>query len=173
MTDWDVYLTFEEGSSSKFWRARTDGGRLFVNFGRIGSDGQTQIKDFDDEETAQAELEKVAASKRKKGYVDAGAEGGGDGDDEEAAPPPRPAPAKAAKPARAAAPAAPPPQSADLALQAGGRKVDLRLVCVGSSVRTVVVEHYDTPATASAAFARLKEAIVAEGYKAVASRTDL
>jgi predicted DNA-binding WGR domain protein len=171
MADWNVYLTFEEGSSSKFWRARTDGGRLFVNFGRIGSDGQTQIKDFASEEAAQAELEKVAASKRKKGYQDAEG-GGGDEGDEDEAPPPKAVSKPAAKAPAKAAPA-PPPQTADLALAAAGRKVDLRLVCVGNTVRTVVVEHYENAGAAAAAFARLKEAMATEGYKPVAARTDL
>ena len=52
MSDWTVHLEFEEGTSSKFWRARTDGQTLYVNYGKIGSAGQTQVKDFGDAATA-------------------------------------------------------------------------------------------------------------------------
>ena len=48
MSDWTVHLEFEEGTSSKFWRARVEGKTLYVNYGKIGSNGQTQVKDFGD-----------------------------------------------------------------------------------------------------------------------------
>src|SRR5438105_3821608 len=116
MSDWTVHLEFEEGTSSKFWRARVEGKTLYVNYGKIGANGQTQVKDFGNPATAQAEFDKLVREKRKKGYTDAGGEGGGGGeddeaedqdedgdeeggDDEEEAPPPK----KAAKPAPAAA----------------------------------------------------------------------
>src|SRR5512144_2323581 len=76
MSDWTVELEFEEGTSSKFWRARVDGKTLYVNYGKIGSNGQTQIKDFADGGTAMKEFDKLVREKRKKGYVDAGGEGG-------------------------------------------------------------------------------------------------
>jgi predicted DNA-binding WGR domain protein len=37
MADWTVHLEFEEGTSSKFWRARVEGKTLYVNYGKIGS----------------------------------------------------------------------------------------------------------------------------------------
>lgn len=164
MSDWDVYLIFVKGSSNKFWRARTQGSRLFVNYGRIGSDGQTQIKDLASDEQARQEMEKVAASKRKKGYWDHDAAAAG----EEAA---APAPAPAAAPAPA--PAADRPQVTDLELRAGGRKIELRLVQQGAALRTVVVEHYDSPQAAAEAFARISAAMTDEGYRKVAARQDL
>ena len=159
MSDWDVYLIFVKGSSNKFWRARTQGSRLFVNYGRIGSDGQTKIKDLASEEQARGEMETVAASKRKKGYWDHDAEAAGE--EEAAAPAPEPAPA-AAK-----------PQVTDLELQAAGRKIELRLVQQGAALRTVVVEHYDSPQAAAEAFARIATAMTEEGYRKVAARQDL
>ncbi|HEX3483186.1 MAG TPA: WGR domain-containing protein [Kofleriaceae bacterium] len=98
---------------------------------KIGSNGQTQVKDLADPAAAKKEYDKLVAEKRKKGYVDAGSGGGGssanedadaeagrggggaddedeDSDDEEDERPARkpaskraPAPASAAKPATA------------------------------------------------------------------------
>src|SRR3569623_2098885 len=75
MSDWTVHLEFEEGNSSKFWRARVEGKTLFVNYGKIGANGQTQVKDFASEAAAAGEYDKLVREKRKKGYVDAN--GGG------------------------------------------------------------------------------------------------
>ena len=82
MSDWTVHLEFAEGSSSKFWRARVEGKTLYVNYGKIGANGQTQVKDFADPAAAKAEYDKLVREKRKKGYEDAGA-GGGEGGDED------------------------------------------------------------------------------------------
>src|SRR5690349_17496764 len=125
MSDWTVHLEFEEGTSSKFWRARVEGKTLYVNYGKIGSNGQTQVKDLGDPAAAKAEYDKLVREKRKKGYSDIavrrddaegraqdddddgdGDEGGDDeggDDDEDDKPAARPA-KKPAKPA--AAPAA-------------------------------------------------------------------
>jgi predicted DNA-binding WGR domain protein len=91
MSDWTVHLEFEEGNSSKFWRARVEGKTLYVNYGKIGSNGQTQVKDLADPAAAKKEYDKLVAEKRKKGYVDTGAgagrspDGGGDDGDDDAA----------------------------------------------------------------------------------------
>ena len=84
MSEWTVHLEFEEGTSNKFWRARVEGKTLYVNYGKIGSAGQTQVKDLADPAAAKREYDKLVAEKRKKGYADAGAGGGdaeADGDD--------------------------------------------------------------------------------------------
>ena len=168
MSDWDVQLVFTEGSSNKFWRARTDAGRMFVNYGRIGTNGQTQVKDFPTPEKAKSELEKVAGSKRRKGYVDEGDDPAG----EAAAPAAPTAPAKKAE-AKPAAKAPASVQLADLELAQGKRKIELRLVQDGSQLRTVVVEHYDSPARAAEAFERIAQAMADEGYQRVPMRKDL
>ncbi|MEJ7598369.1 MAG: WGR domain-containing protein [Kofleriaceae bacterium] len=180
MSEWTVHLEFEEGTSSKFWRARVEGKTLYVNYGKIGSGGQTQVKDFGDAAGAQKEFDKLVREKRKKGYAESGEGGGGsgddedqdgaeagdDGDDEDEAPPPK----KASKPAPAA-PAAPAVSargkdgSARLSLEAGARKVESQLYLDGKVVRMESSESYATPEAAKKAFERLKKTLVGEGYK--------
>ena len=58
------------------WRALVEGKTLYVNYGKIGSAGQTQVKDFGNGDAAQKEYDKLVREKRKKGYVD---QGGGSG----------------------------------------------------------------------------------------------
>ncbi|HUS27862.1 MAG TPA: WGR domain-containing protein [Kofleriaceae bacterium] len=75
MSNWTAHLEFEEGTSSKFWRARVEGATLYVNYGKIGTAGQTQVKDFGSADLATKEYDKLVREKRKKGYVDAGSGG--------------------------------------------------------------------------------------------------
>ncbi len=63
-------LVFKDGTSNKFWRIAQDGYRQTVCFGRVGTDGQTQTKEFGSEDDAKKSCEKLIAEKRKKGYVD-------------------------------------------------------------------------------------------------------
>lgn len=187
MSNWTVHLEFEEGTSSKFWRARVDGATLYVNYGKIGTAGQTQVKDFGSADLATKEYDKLVREKRKKGYVDAGSGGGGgatdgdeddvnddreDDDEDEDDPAPRPAraqvpnPASAARPApAAAAPAARPPGSIRLVLETGNRKVETWISVVGGDVRMDSTEKYATPDAAKKAHDRLKKMLLAEGYK--------
>jgi predicted DNA-binding WGR domain protein len=66
---------FSEGSSNKFWEIRLEGASVITTYGRIGTDGQSTMKDFDTEEQARKEHDKLIASKVQKGYqaVDGGA----------------------------------------------------------------------------------------------------
>lgn len=172
MSDWTIHLEFEEGTSSKFWRARVEGKTLYVNYGKIGSAGQTQVKQLGDPEAAENEYEKLVREKRKKGYVDAGGEGGGDegddedgddgdegDDDEEEAPAKKPA----AKPAAAAAPAAK-PAGVRYVLEAGKRRVETYLSVDGKTVRMEAVETYADADAAKKAHERLKKTLLGEGY---------
>jgi uncharacterized protein (TIGR02996 family) len=59
---------FSEGTSNKFWRIEVSGNRTTVTFGKIGTAGQTQIKDHADDAAAQKEHDKLVAEKLKKGY---------------------------------------------------------------------------------------------------------
>ena len=176
MSDWTVHLEFEEGTSSKFWRARVEGKTLYVNYGKIGSNGQTQVKQLGDPDAAQTEYDKLVREKRKKGYVDAGGGGGGgddeepedqdddegddDGDDEDAPPPKKSAPAPAPK---AAAPAAR-PAGVRYVLEAGKRRVETYLSLDGKTVRMEAVETYADPEAAKKAHERLKKTLLGEGY---------
>lgn len=184
MSDWTVHLEFEEGTSSKFWRARVEGKTLYVNYGKIGAAGQTQVKDFGDPAAATKEYEKLVREKVKKGYVESGGGGGGGddeeedvdtdgdegGDDDEDEAPRKPAKAaapapKAASPApKPAAPAAR-PAGTRYVLEAGSRKVETYLSLDGKTVRMDSVETYATPEAAKKAFDRLKKTLGGEGYK--------
>jgi len=172
VSEWTAHLEFEEGTSSKFWRARVEGKTLYVNYGKIGSGGQTQVKDFADAGAATKEYEKLVREKEKKGYVAAG--GGGeapkdddddepkdedDEDDEEAAPPKK---AAAPKPAPIAAK---PAGGVRLVLEAGSRRVETTLYLDGKTVRMDAVESYATPEAAKKAHDRLKKTLIGEGYK--------
>jgi predicted DNA-binding WGR domain protein len=180
VSDWQVHLEFEEGTSSKFWRARVEGKTLYVNYGKIGSNGQTQVKEFANTEGAQKEFDKLVREKRKKGYADAGGGGGdadedddddedegeddegGEGDDED-----EPAPRKkSGLAALAAAAASDDDDEGDLyTMTAGKKKIELRISLDGKSVRMKTVEIYESTDAAKKALDRLKKNLVAEGYK--------
>jgi len=193
MSDWTVHLEFEEGNSSKFWRARVEGKTLYVNYGKIGSNGQTQVKDLADPAAAKKEYDKLVAEKRKKGYVEAGAGGSpaddADDDSEDAndaddasdadaderparKPAGKRAPAPASKPATATPakqPTAAVPRSAPghrLVLDAGGRQVETTLYLDGNTLRMESQETHASPEAASKAFERLKKLLAGEGYQA-------
>jgi predicted DNA-binding WGR domain protein len=187
MSDWTVHLAFEEGNSSKFWRARVEGKTLYVNYGKIGANGQTQVKDFGDAAAARAEYDKLVREKRKKGYEDVGeggaaedeaddaddaageggADEGGDGEEEATVvrkPVAKPA-AGAAKPAPGAAKPASSVPGHRFVLDAGNRMVETTLYLDGKTVRMDSSEAYASPEAATKAFERLKKMLAGEGYK--------
>src|SRR5262245_23692306 len=59
---------YQEGASRKFWAIEVDGARTLVSFGRIGTKGQTKVKDFADESAARRDCEKLIKEKLAKGY---------------------------------------------------------------------------------------------------------
>lgn len=67
------HFEFVEGSSSKFWEVSASGNDVTVRFGKIGTQGQTQTKTFDDATMAQKHAEKLVGEKTKKGYRETGA----------------------------------------------------------------------------------------------------
>ncbi|MCG8420611.1 MAG: WGR domain-containing protein [Proteobacteria bacterium] len=146
---WKVHLVFADARSNKFWRARTDGHTLYVNYGRVGSSGQTQIKEFDSPQAAQEALEKQASGKRRKGYAD---EPNSTTTAENPSPDKTPAP-----PSK--------PQTVTLTLDQDGRNVELSLRYDGKTVRTEVTETYLSAEQAAAAFVRIQQAMSDEGYK--------
>ncbi|MFD5831765.1 WGR domain-containing protein, partial [Lentzea sp. NPDC060358] len=56
------------GSSAKFWEIDREGTEVTVRFGRLQTNGQTQTKELDTEEAAEAHVAKLVADKEKKGY---------------------------------------------------------------------------------------------------------
>ena len=180
MSDWTVHLEFEEGTSSKFWRARLEGRTLYINYGRIGSQGQTQPKDFPSPELARKELDKLVADKRKKGYVDAGGGGVADDDDDvsddigegdddiydDDAPAVRPAARVASgRPAAAPRPTSRPAGGVRMLLESGSRKVETWIYLDGKTVRMDSTESFASPESAKKAQERLRKLLAAEGYK--------
>jgi len=64
------YFEFVEGNSAKFWEISSQGNEVTVRFGRIGTEGQTQVKSLSDAEAANQHVEKLVGEKTKKGYVE-------------------------------------------------------------------------------------------------------
>ena len=62
---------FVRGNSSKFWEASVSDCSVTISFGRIGTAGQSQTKEFASPVAAQQHADKMIAEKIKKGYVEA------------------------------------------------------------------------------------------------------
>jgi predicted DNA-binding WGR domain protein len=60
---------FRGDGSAKFWQIGRDGSEVTVRVGRIGTAGQTQVKDLGNDAAAEAHVEKLVAAKLKNGYV--------------------------------------------------------------------------------------------------------
>jgi len=65
-----------EGTSNKFWEIALQGSSFTTTYGRIGTDGQTTLKEYDSADKAKKEHDKLVAAKVKKGYKLVG-DGGG------------------------------------------------------------------------------------------------
>jgi predicted DNA-binding WGR domain protein len=65
-------LRSQDGKSDKFWTIVLSGTSHTVTYGRYGTGGQTQTKDFPTTEAASKSYEKLVAEKVKKGYMDDG-----------------------------------------------------------------------------------------------------
>ncbi|MEJ7599974.1 MAG: WGR domain-containing protein [Kofleriaceae bacterium] len=60
---------YTDGSSSKFWQIELSGASFTTTHGKIGSSGQTLLKQWPDAATAKREHDKLIAQKTKKGYA--------------------------------------------------------------------------------------------------------
>jgi len=99
---------FSEGTSNKFWEIELSGTSFTTTYGKIGTSGQTTLKEFKSAVEAKKEFDKLIAEKTRKGYLLVG--GGGrlsraQTVDEDAEDDDKPA-ARAAKPTATAATAA-------------------------------------------------------------------
>lgn len=65
-------LTYQDGSSNKFWNIEVTGNSFIVTYGKIGTVGQTQTKTYDNEDKCLKEAEKLLSEKLKKGYQGSG-----------------------------------------------------------------------------------------------------
>ncbi|MFD7734490.1 DUF4132 domain-containing protein [Kitasatospora phosalacinea] len=63
------------GGSAKFWEAGAEGSAVRVRYGRIGTEGRSQVKESADPAAAAAHLAKLVAEKERKGYL--AVDGGG------------------------------------------------------------------------------------------------
>lgn len=63
-------FVFQDFKSQKFWSIDVAGTDVTVNYGKLGTDGQTQVKNFATTEEAEKAANKLIAEKTKKGYVE-------------------------------------------------------------------------------------------------------
>lgn len=63
-----TYLIFNDGKSHKFWQIVLSGTDLKITWGKIGTDGRTQVKSFDSQFDAKSAMDKLINEKLKKGY---------------------------------------------------------------------------------------------------------
>lgn len=59
---------YNDEKSNKFWWIDDEGDSLAINYGKVGSIGKFQTKEFDNEEQCLKEASKLIAAKMKKGY---------------------------------------------------------------------------------------------------------
>jgi predicted DNA-binding WGR domain protein len=62
------YFEFVGGNSAKFWEISTSGSEVTVRFGRIGTEGQTQVKVLANADAAARHVETLVSQKVAKGY---------------------------------------------------------------------------------------------------------
>ena len=58
------------GTSAKFWEVSVTGATVHVRFGRIGSAGQRQTKEFVNAAAAAGHAQRLIAQKLAKGYLE-------------------------------------------------------------------------------------------------------
>lgn len=60
----------QEKNSNKFWNVKVEKNRLIVRFGKTGTSGRENIKEYPDNAAALKEAEKLIGQKIKKGYIE-------------------------------------------------------------------------------------------------------
>jgi uncharacterized protein (TIGR02996 family) len=63
-------FVFTDDKSNKFWNIELKGASFIVTFGKVGSMGQTQTKEFPDAASARQAHDKLVTEKLGKGYVE-------------------------------------------------------------------------------------------------------
>ena len=63
---------YDDGNSRKFWEIDLEGRTVSVRFGRLRTQGASQVKDLGSTGAAQAHHDRMIAAKLKKGYTEAG-----------------------------------------------------------------------------------------------------
>jgi len=67
-------FVFQDFKSQKFWSIDVVDTNITVNYGKLGTDGQIQVKTFASAEEALKAGDKLIAEKTKKGYMETEAE---------------------------------------------------------------------------------------------------
>ena len=65
------YFEFKDAKSHKFWEVSVSAKKVNIRYGKVGTDGQTSVKELSMPAEAKAHAEKQAAGKVKKGYKEA------------------------------------------------------------------------------------------------------
>ena len=65
------YFEFKDAKSHKFWEVSVSAKKVNIRYGKVGTDGQTSVKELSTPAEAKAHAEKQAAGKVKKGYKEA------------------------------------------------------------------------------------------------------
>jgi predicted DNA-binding WGR domain protein len=65
------YFEFKDAKSHKFWEVSVSAKKVNIRYGKVGTDGQTSVKELDTPAEAKAHADKQAAGKVKKGYKEA------------------------------------------------------------------------------------------------------
>jgi len=63
-----AYLEFKDDASHKFWEISFDTNSYTVNYGKVGTGGRKNVRDFESIEDAHQAGQKLIAQKLKKGY---------------------------------------------------------------------------------------------------------
>ncbi len=63
-------FVFQDFKSQKFWSIDIEGNSFTVNYGKLGTEGQSQVKTFSSPEETEKQANKLIAEKTKKGYVE-------------------------------------------------------------------------------------------------------
>jgi predicted DNA-binding WGR domain protein/pentose-5-phosphate-3-epimerase len=66
------HFVFKDEKASKFWEITQTGGSVMVRYGKTGTSGQSQTKEFADAASASKHAQKLVAEKLGKGYVEQG-----------------------------------------------------------------------------------------------------
>jgi predicted DNA-binding WGR domain protein len=62
------YFEFKDAKSHKFWEVSVSAKKVNIRYGKVGTDGQTSVKELSTPAEAKAHAEKQATGKVKKGY---------------------------------------------------------------------------------------------------------
>src|SRR4051812_3769280 len=63
-------FVYSDALSHKFWNVDVKGDAITVQFGRVGTKGQTQTKTLADEAAARREADRLIRDKVRKGYAE-------------------------------------------------------------------------------------------------------